>query len=102
MPYGFRGHFLDLRTLAFVLTDRGHSLDSACKAFGVEQRKITVERHGVVTPITSTITAKMWRLTVWACVQAAGRVRPLRRGPARDASVFAGLAWEKRICAKWK
>src|SRR5580692_3210339 len=24
--HGFRGHFLDLRTLAFVLTDRGHSL----------------------------------------------------------------------------
>ena len=35
--YKFRGHFLDLRTLAFVLTDRGHSLDSACKAFGVER-----------------------------------------------------------------
>lgn len=46
----FRGHFLDLRTLAFVLTDRGHSLASACKAFGVEQGKLTVERHGVVTP----------------------------------------------------
>jgi hypothetical protein len=48
--YKFRGHFLDLRTLAFVLTDRGHSLASACKAFGVEQGKLTVERHGVVTP----------------------------------------------------
>ena len=45
----FRGHFLDLRTLAFVLTDRGHSLDSACKAFGVERGKITVDRHGIVT-----------------------------------------------------
>lgn len=48
--YKFRGHFLDLRTLAFVLTDRGHSLASACKAFGVEQGKLTVEEHGVVTP----------------------------------------------------
>ncbi len=48
--YKFRGHFLDLRTLAFVLTDRGHSLDSASKAFGVEQGKGTVDRHGVVTP----------------------------------------------------
>ncbi|HEY1655167.1 MAG TPA: DNA polymerase [Candidatus Tumulicola sp.] len=48
--YKFRGHFLDLRTLAFVLTDRGHSLASACKAFGVEQGKLTVERHGVITP----------------------------------------------------
>ena len=37
--YKFRGHFLDLRTLAFVLTDRGHSLDSACKAFGVGTRE---------------------------------------------------------------
>ncbi len=46
----FRGHLLDLRTLAFVLTDRGHSLASACNAFGVEQGKLTVERHGVVTP----------------------------------------------------
>ena len=46
----FRGHFLDLRTLGFVLTDRGHSLASACKAFGVEQEKLTVERHGVNTP----------------------------------------------------
>jgi hypothetical protein len=48
--YKFRGHFLDLRTLAFVLTDRGHSLASACKAFGVEQEKLAVERHGVITP----------------------------------------------------
>ena len=48
--YKFRGHFLDLRTLAFVLTDRGHSLDSACKAFGVERGKITADRHGIVTP----------------------------------------------------
>jgi hypothetical protein len=48
--YGFRGHFLDLRTLAFVLTDRGYSLASACEAFGVEHGKGTVERHGVVTP----------------------------------------------------
>ena len=48
--YKFRGHFLDLRTLAFVLTDRGHSLDSACKAFGVERGKLTVDRHGIITP----------------------------------------------------
>ena len=34
--YKFRGHLLDLRTLAFALTDRGYSLESACKAFGVE------------------------------------------------------------------
>jgi hypothetical protein len=48
--HGFRGHFLDLRTLAFVLTDRGHSLGSACDAFGVKDGKGTVDRHGVVSP----------------------------------------------------
>ena len=47
--YTFRGHFLDLRTLAFALTDRGHTLESACKAFGVEHGKQRVKRHGVVT-----------------------------------------------------
>jgi hypothetical protein len=47
--YKFRGHMLDLRTLAFALTDRAYSLDSACKAFGVEHGKQRVTRHGVVT-----------------------------------------------------
>jgi hypothetical protein len=45
----FRGHFLDLRTLAFALTDRGYSLADACEAFGVEHGKQVVERHGIVT-----------------------------------------------------
>ena len=35
----FRGHFLDMRTLAFALTNESHSLASACKAFGVEEGK---------------------------------------------------------------
>jgi len=47
--YIFRGHVLDLRTLAFALTDRGPSLDSACVAFGVEHGKQRAESHGVVT-----------------------------------------------------
>jgi hypothetical protein len=47
--YVFRGHFLDLRTLAFALTDRGHTLESACEEFDVEHSKETVKRHGVVT-----------------------------------------------------
>ena len=47
--YTFRGHFLDLRTLAFALTDRGHSLDSACKAFGVKNSKLAATSHGTVT-----------------------------------------------------
>lgn len=47
--YIFRGHFLDLRTLAFALTDRGHSLESACKAFEVEHPKKPTTEHGKVT-----------------------------------------------------
>jgi len=47
--YKFRGHMLDLRTLAFALTDRSYSLETACKAFGVEHGKQHVSRHGVIT-----------------------------------------------------
>jgi hypothetical protein len=48
--YVFRDHFLDLRTLAFALTDRAYTLEAACDAFGVEHGKQRVQRHGVVTP----------------------------------------------------
>jgi hypothetical protein len=48
--YMFRGHFLDLRTLVFALTDRGHSLASACQIYGVEAAKLRIERHGEITP----------------------------------------------------
>jgi hypothetical protein len=44
----FRGHLLDLRTIAFALTDRGHTLESACDAFGVPYRKREVQ-HGRIT-----------------------------------------------------
>jgi DNA polymerase type B, organellar and viral len=47
--YKFRGHFLDLKTLAFALTDRSHTLRSACEAFGVERGKIEAETHGEIT-----------------------------------------------------
>ena len=47
--YKFRGHFLDLRTLAFALTDKGHTLESACHDFGVDHPKKPAERHGEVT-----------------------------------------------------
>jgi hypothetical protein len=47
--YNFRGHFLDLRTLAFALTDQGYSLESACDAFGVEHGKKKASRHGRIT-----------------------------------------------------
>jgi hypothetical protein len=47
--YKFRGHFLDLRTLAFALTDRGYSLEKACEVFGVEHGKHSIARHGIIT-----------------------------------------------------
>ncbi len=47
--YKFRGHFLDLRTLAFALTDQSYSLESACEAFGVEHGKQKISRHGEIT-----------------------------------------------------
>jgi hypothetical protein len=47
--FAFRGHFLDLRTLAFALTDRGYSLETACEAFGVRNGKTKVTAHGVLT-----------------------------------------------------
>jgi len=51
-PTFFGGHFLDLRTLVFALTDKGHSLASACEAFGIppDESKKKVETHGVITP----------------------------------------------------
>jgi hypothetical protein len=45
----FRGHFLDLRTLAFALTDQGHTLASACSAFEVENSKIKTSKHGEIS-----------------------------------------------------
>jgi hypothetical protein len=39
-----------LRTLAFALTNRSHSLASACSAFDVKQGKQKVDEHGVITP----------------------------------------------------
>jgi hypothetical protein len=47
--YKFRGHFVDLRTLAFALTDQSYSLESACEAFGIEHGKQRAARHGEVT-----------------------------------------------------
>jgi len=48
--YVFPGHFLDLRTLAFALTNQSHSLKSACEAFGVVHGKLETDGHGTVTP----------------------------------------------------
>ncbi|MAG37263.1 MAG: hypothetical protein CL878_13600 [Dehalococcoidia bacterium] len=48
--FRFQGSFLDLRTLAFALTNASHSLKSAGQAFGVAQGKGETEQHGVITP----------------------------------------------------
>jgi hypothetical protein len=47
--YTFRGYFLDLRTLAFALTNQSHSLASACAAFGVAHGKQVATQHGIIT-----------------------------------------------------
>lgn len=36
LGYRFPGHFLNLRTLAFALSDETYSLKAACEAFGVK------------------------------------------------------------------
>lgn len=46
--FRWRGEFFDLRTMAFALTDRGHTLESACADFGVPYVKREVE-HGRIT-----------------------------------------------------
>ena len=43
-----QGSFLDLRTLAYALSGSGHSLESACQAFGIAYKKAEVE-HGRIT-----------------------------------------------------
>jgi len=48
-PTIFRGHFLDLRTLTFALTNESHRLKSACEAFGVENGKLDAPEHGKIT-----------------------------------------------------
>ena len=47
--YKFRGHFLDLRTLAFALSDEAYSLEEACKAFSVEYRSHQLLPHCAIT-----------------------------------------------------
>jgi hypothetical protein len=45
---GWRGEFVDLRTLTFALTGQGHGLDSACRAFGLPG-KADPGGHGHIT-----------------------------------------------------
>ena len=44
----YRGYFVDLKTFTYALTDKSHSLDSACKDFGAS-RKLHIEEHGKIT-----------------------------------------------------
>jgi hypothetical protein len=45
----FPGRFLDLRTVVFALTGESHSLESACRTFGVEHGKQAGAVHGKLT-----------------------------------------------------
>src|SRR5207237_3135448 len=47
----YRGQFLDLRTLAFALTDRGYTLASAAQAFGLDAGKLQIQEHGRITEL---------------------------------------------------
>jgi len=44
----YSGYFVDLKTLTFALTDKSHTLDSACKDFKVSRKQHT-EEHGKIT-----------------------------------------------------
>jgi hypothetical protein len=44
----YPGRFLDLRTLAYALTDRSLSLDGAAAEFGLDVRKAAAPEHGVL------------------------------------------------------
>lgn len=46
----FTGNFLDLRTLCHALTDKKHSLESACHAFNTDFKKYKSQKHGIITP----------------------------------------------------
>jgi hypothetical protein len=47
---GYRGSFLDLRTLAYAYTAESHSLASAGAAFGAPVAKAEAQGHGSITP----------------------------------------------------
>ena len=46
----YAGTFVDLKTLSFALTDKSHTLESACEKFDVPHKKKKVEEHGKITP----------------------------------------------------
>lgn len=48
--YAFGGYFLELRRLAFSLTDESHTLEAACKTFSADHPKQKANKHGEITP----------------------------------------------------
>jgi len=44
----YRGYFVAFKTFTFALTDKSHTLDSACKDFNIS-RKTNTEEHGNIT-----------------------------------------------------
>lgn len=60
----FGGPFLDLRQVIYTLTDRSHTLESACKTFGVPYVKRKVQ-HGRISPEYITYN----REDVWATTE---------------------------------
>jgi len=46
---GFKGNFVDLRTLCHALTDKKHTLESACYAFNTKFKKYKSQKHGKIT-----------------------------------------------------
>lgn len=45
----YQGNFLDLRTLSFALTDKKHTLESACEFFNSPIKKQSAQKHGKIT-----------------------------------------------------
>jgi len=50
-PFSPEARFVDLRTLAFALTDRGYTLEGACTAFGDRYEKIAVDFEEITEPM---------------------------------------------------
>ena len=46
----YKGYFIDLKTMTFVLTNESYSLKKALKDFNCDKQKTDVESHGKVTP----------------------------------------------------
>ncbi|MGI0016367.1 MAG: DNA polymerase, partial [Nitrososphaera sp.] len=46
---GFKGNFVDLRTLGWAIRNKKFSLESACKEFNTEIQKTRASRHGMIT-----------------------------------------------------